>query len=190
MKKSNLYFVQRVDGLVKVGISKNVPNRLRTLARSHGPLSVLKVAPGGKVEEAKLHSELRRHHQFGEWFTPHPEVLAAVANFVCDEPAVSIPHAKRDADPMEAECVERAAKYINSIIRSHVMQFGDVTHVEGLEIAAARHGLSYHALRHIQTGKAKTISAGLLERLRLAAISDMEAARDHLLGEVKRVGSL
>ncbi|MDR6172607.1 GIY-YIG nuclease family protein [Curtobacterium sp. SORGH_AS_0776] len=75
-----VYFVQQgTNGPIKIGASRNFGKRLKTL-RTHSPveLRVLGTFAGGFDVERDLHHELAAHQLEGEWFSPAPEVLAAM----------------------------------------------------------------------------------------------------------------
>jgi hypothetical protein len=78
------YFVQRArGGPIKIGRSVHVGRRLIALRTgTHERLVILATIDGD--HEARLHQLLARHRLRGEWFSPHPEVLAAVAAAKCD----------------------------------------------------------------------------------------------------------
>lgn len=73
-----IYFAQRADGAIKIGTSENVPKRLATLSKEHGPLAFLGEIPGDRPVELHLHDILAPHRLSGEWFAPHPDVIARV----------------------------------------------------------------------------------------------------------------
>jgi hypothetical protein len=79
---SVVYFIQEgKDGPIKIGVSTQA--RLRSRVRelqtgNHRCLRLLGSFGGGLPEERRLHRELWDHLLGGEWFAPHPEVLAAV----------------------------------------------------------------------------------------------------------------
>lgn len=68
-KKGLVYFVQRQDGAVKIGTSIRLRERLITLEREFGPLTILAVVKGGFEEEQVLHQKFWRSRLWrGEWF--------------------------------------------------------------------------------------------------------------------------
>lgn len=78
-----VYFVQQgVGGPIKVGASRNFEKRLKTLnTNSHVRMAVLATTPGGFELERDIHHELNAHRLEGEWFAPHPDVLAVVSRY-------------------------------------------------------------------------------------------------------------
>lgn len=75
-----VYFIQvGVDGPVKIGLSRNVKGRMRSLQTAHPQRLTLLGAVDGDAElEAALHAKLAAHRLSGEWFAPHPDVMAEV----------------------------------------------------------------------------------------------------------------
>lgn len=76
---SIVYFIQQgTDGPIKIGITTNLDNRLRTFqTASPVRLRVLRTEPGGRKRELQLHRRFRSHRMEGEWFQPQP-VLAYI----------------------------------------------------------------------------------------------------------------
>lgn len=74
-KDAEVYFLQRQDGLIKIGYSQDAKVRASQL---HGPigqrLRLLATMPGGCEKEAELHKRFARHRVRGEWFNPSPEI--------------------------------------------------------------------------------------------------------------------
>lgn len=75
-----VYFIQQeTDGPIKIGASRNVEARVKTLRTgSHVALNLLGVTAGGFDLERALHHELSDFQLEGEWFSPTPEVFAAI----------------------------------------------------------------------------------------------------------------
>lgn len=76
-----LYFMQSTNGgLVKIGFSDNVENRLRQLEKDYGQsLTILATMEGGRAEEAALHRRFK-HLRVGrtEQFRPDPELMGFI----------------------------------------------------------------------------------------------------------------
>lgn len=71
-----VYFIQRGDGPIKIGYSKNPKGRLSALQTGIPErLTLLGVVPGGKAREQELHREFGRTRIQGEWFHPSPSLL-------------------------------------------------------------------------------------------------------------------
>lgn len=77
------YFVRRADGAgpIKIGFSGFLPSRLTSIRKEtgSGPLVPLAVTTGGRLRESAYHFQFRAHRLHGEWFNPHPDILAEIA---------------------------------------------------------------------------------------------------------------
>lgn len=75
-----VYFIQQGDaGPIKIGFSRDVDSRLIHLqTASPDPLRLLAKLRGGKKHERKLHATFAAHHQRGEWFRPHEDLLSFI----------------------------------------------------------------------------------------------------------------
>lgn len=184
MTTSSLYVVQRADGLIKIGITRDVETRLRSISRVHGPLDVCKVVAGGREMEAELHNRLSRWRQFGEWFLPQTEVLDAVAGIKACEARAMMPKADAAVDEIEKPFVIKAQRYIKACLDARTKRFGAAPVAQRLEEIALDYDLSPHTLRHIRSDKVKSLTAGLYDILRDAAVCEMELALEHLRAEL------
>jgi hypothetical protein len=73
---SVVYFIQAVQSkLVKIGVSVNVEQRLKTLqSGSPEKLEVVRILKNsGRLRESELHRQCAKYRKHGEWFAP--EVL-------------------------------------------------------------------------------------------------------------------
>lgn len=80
-KDASVYFLQRQDGMIKIGFAKDVAARIRQLHPAAGSeLVLLALTTGGITKETDLHKKFHhlKHHR--EWFRPEPELLAFIAN--------------------------------------------------------------------------------------------------------------
>lgn len=75
---SNVYFIG-CEQAIKIGVAKCVNKRFATL-QTHSPskLEVLAVIEGGRKEEREYHARFAAHRLHGEWFAPHPDILAEI----------------------------------------------------------------------------------------------------------------
>lgn len=78
-RNGRVYFVQRDDGLVKIGTSRSLTMRLHDLVTEHGPLMFLGARNGGFDTERLEHSRFADVRVTGEWFQPVDELLAHAA---------------------------------------------------------------------------------------------------------------
>jgi hypothetical protein len=73
--RQRVYFMER-EGLVKIGISSNVPKRVQEVSRGSsmisgmtvGPVRLIGTRPGGRDEESRLHKLFKAARVGGEWF--------------------------------------------------------------------------------------------------------------------------
>jgi hypothetical protein len=72
-----IYFVQRKEtGLIKIGYSGGVPERMASLARQYGELELLAVIEDGtRLAEHNIHKMFVHCHVEGEWFWPRDDLL-------------------------------------------------------------------------------------------------------------------
>lgn len=74
-----VYFVKLIStGHIKIGYSANVPARMQSLLRDHGPLDLLAVIPGTLDDERAHHGQFAALRVIGEWFTPGAPLLSYV----------------------------------------------------------------------------------------------------------------
>jgi hypothetical protein len=84
---SFVYFMER-DGYVKIGMSKNVQQRLDQVSRGSammpgmtvGPVRLLAKIPGGREQEYALHRRFAALHVHGEWFRPGEALTGYIAS--------------------------------------------------------------------------------------------------------------
>lgn len=76
-----VYFIQCGEGgAIKIGIAVDPAARLRSLQTAHHErLSILVTTKGGQPAEQAYHKRFAAHRLHGEWFSPHPDILAEVA---------------------------------------------------------------------------------------------------------------
>lgn len=73
-----VYFIGGDHGAIKIGRSVNVEVRLRTIqTHSPVPLRILATIEGGSRERL-YHKIFAAHRLHGEWFAPHPDILAEI----------------------------------------------------------------------------------------------------------------
>lgn len=78
MTKSIIYFIQRGDGLVKIGTTTSLKQRLAAIRQKNGKLSFLGYIEGGFAREKVLHWCFRSDNVFGEWFNPTDELMGLI----------------------------------------------------------------------------------------------------------------
>jgi len=74
-----VYFVRaQLSGLIKIGIARNMPQRLRALQTGNADrLTVMGIIRDKDPVylERIIHGEYRRQREFGEWFRESPDLL-------------------------------------------------------------------------------------------------------------------
>lgn len=81
--RCSVYFMRREDGVgpIKIGSSTAPARRMAYLMSwSPEPLAVVASMPGDVRVERQFHSLLAAHRLHFEWFAPHDDVLAVVAD--------------------------------------------------------------------------------------------------------------
>lgn len=73
-----VYFFQRSDKAIKIGLSHNVEKRRRVIEGSTGPLVQLAVISGDRGVERNLHWLYRKSRMHGEWFYPTLDLLTHI----------------------------------------------------------------------------------------------------------------
>lgn len=77
--KRQVYFIQAETGPIKIGVASDVRKRLGNLrGASPVPLTLLLSISGGPMAEYSFHHKFRAHRLHGEWFHPHPDILAEI----------------------------------------------------------------------------------------------------------------
>ena len=77
--KSYVYFIGGEGTPIKIGFSSAPYERLASLQTAHWcKLSILVMAEGSLADERRLHEQFAGHRMHGEWFHPHPEILAEI----------------------------------------------------------------------------------------------------------------
>ena len=72
-----VYFIQAGDGPVKIGYTLDVFKRLGALQTSSPmPLTLLGRIEADASMERQLHDQFSHARMHGEWFSPHPDILA------------------------------------------------------------------------------------------------------------------
>lgn len=76
--KTSVYFVG-CSHSIKIGSAINVGKRFTDLqACSPIPIEILATTSGGMKQERAYHRQFAAHRLHGEWFAPHPDILAEI----------------------------------------------------------------------------------------------------------------
>lgn len=80
VKAPVVYFAQAENGLIKIGNTSFIEDRLFSL-RMGSPIAInlLATTKGDRAREKQFHAKFAAHRLHGEWFRPHPEILDEVA---------------------------------------------------------------------------------------------------------------
>lgn len=76
---SIVYYVQRPDGMIKIGTSRAADSRLGSIGRAHGQLVLMAFHTGARAEEAAVHRVFKTLCIGGEWFRPELPLLEHIA---------------------------------------------------------------------------------------------------------------
>lgn len=68
-----VYFATRPDGLIKIGYTKDLKQRMRMLG-----VELIATVRGGRALESALHHRFARSRVEGEWFKPTDDLLAYI----------------------------------------------------------------------------------------------------------------
>lgn len=75
-----VYFIQSASGRIKIGTTRQLKSRLRSLIRQSGEtLRVLAIIKGRYAEEKMLHQRFAHCRSYGEWFEPGDDLLSFIA---------------------------------------------------------------------------------------------------------------
>lgn len=74
-----LYFIQASGGEIKIGSAADPHKRIKRLqTASPYPLKILVLVAGASYLERQYHKRFAAHRLHGEWFAPHPDILAEI----------------------------------------------------------------------------------------------------------------
>lgn len=79
-KEPVVYFAQAANGLIKIGTTGFIDERMKILAgQSPVAITLLATVQGARADEFVYHARFAAHRRHGEWFEPHPDILAEIA---------------------------------------------------------------------------------------------------------------
>lgn len=89
-----VYFIQCGEGgPIKIGIARDPAKRLAGLQTGHFErLQLRALTTGGAKQERAYHDRFAAHRLHGEWFSPHPDLLAEIARLNEAETGPEHPH--------------------------------------------------------------------------------------------------
>lgn len=137
----SIYFIQSSDGAVKIGRAKNIKQRLGNLQTAHAfELKLLRVIPGGEVEEWECHYEFRDNRIRGEWFSYTENMLTFQPT---GTPKISLLKQQRKKD---AACtkdhLESVVSFVRRAVLEHPMKQKDIAKLMGLSPSSLSRKLS------------------------------------------------
>lgn len=81
-----IYFIRSATA-IKIGMAKDAQRRLTVLQTSHPEtLELVATCPGGRALEGEYHARFAEHRVRGEWFEPHPDILAEIERLTTGAP--------------------------------------------------------------------------------------------------------
>lgn len=186
-KVHQIYFIRRGDGLVKIGYTTSVRRRMAELQRNHGDLELIRVIHGDLRRENQIHVKCKRHNEFGEWFRDSPGLRAIIASLPeGDAVEASTSSEKKAWLEFQNEVSERLHKDAKTLVMLEYAMNGNLMN-EAIISVSQRYGIPYNTLHRLHYGRAQTVSAAMLEKVRLA-LSDMRQRHiDALLSEVETI---
>lgn len=88
---SMIYFLTYEGGPIKIGVSKNIYNRVRTLQSGFPKeLKILGCMLGGVKKEKELHKQFNEIRDRGEWFSAHQSLLDFISENAVDPRDLSL----------------------------------------------------------------------------------------------------
>lgn len=180
-----IYFVQRADGLIKIGYSSSLDNRITQLRKSHEGLEVLKVINGDRRLERELHYQFQSCQEYGEWFRPDPILLDAIAKMDAGRRVTFKKSESQEA--WKAYEASIAAEVLADANRLYAMFFRPSMDNQESVVRriSEKHGIPEWPLRHLLSGRCAIPSAALAKRIRQAIVSESEARIASLKAELE-----
>lgn len=78
-KSGTIYFLAPMGGPIKIGFASRLMFRLNDLRLANPyPLELMASVEGPPSVERDYHRRFAAHRLHGEWFAPHPEILAEI----------------------------------------------------------------------------------------------------------------
>jgi hypothetical protein len=184
MSEHKVYFLRRADGLIKIGTTFRFAQRLETLIKSHGPLEVIRVINGDRQRERSIHRLFHVHHEYGEWFRPSAELLAAIPKLE-DGFLVSVTKddAKAEWIAAEQEFMAEVVAKAKQLVKLRIMR-QRLTQEQAITAINDDYGFPGWFFTHLVKGKASTVSAYGLSVLQRALRAEMQASIQELEAEI------
>lgn len=172
-KVHSVYFLQRHDGLIKIGTTTDLQQRVAAITKSHGMLTVIRVINGDAKVERKLHHKFSSLHSFGEWFRGTPELIAAIAELPDGDAAPVAPRREAWA-AAEARLMADALQSATRLVQTRTVR-KQISKGAALIELNRDYPFSGWFLSHLVKGKATTISAHGYSVLKTALRAELAA---------------
>lgn len=181
----NLYLIGPMQGPQKIGVSVNVPARLRMLqCGSSAPLRVHKVWACGELAaevEGQVHAELSRLRLIGEWFQIDPaEAIArvdkhhaAIGLFGSSRPILKAP-ARLPIEPLSREPIQLEPRAYPMLNGNTVACSRLLSGIGTQRALATMAGVSILVVRHAEAAKEHVAKMNVRSMARIVAA--LEAA--------------
>lgn len=183
-----VYFLQRADGLIKIGTSHDFPSRLSQLTASHGMLGIIRVINGDRKLERQLHVKFKRFHEYGEWFRDQRGELSALIAALPEGDQQPFAHTDGEWSGGEAAFMVQVRQKIADLLVTRMQRTG-LKAEAALRAVTKDYGFKRYYLQHLRGGRASTISAYGWSRLCEAHVTEMQIALDYYRGEIVRMRS-
>lgn len=185
---STVYFIRRsadANGPVKIGFTKDLPNRLRALytATPGGVELVTEIQGGTRALETHLHERFSHLRLSGEWFNSDEELDRLVSQIKRAGPAAkNYFHDVIDdapAGPEQSAEVALAAKRAEYML-SHLTSQGESL-LASYNSVGSRCGVSGNAIKHLVSGRAKQITVEKFTAINAAYLDLLKRQRDQII---------
>lgn len=187
--KQQIYFVQRADGLIKIGYSATFGNRLAQLRKSHEGLVVLKVINGDRRKEREIHYQFEAAHEYGEWFRPEGWMMDVIESITDGETITfsktpeQLAWAEHEKSVAQTAC--DTAKRLYALSYRPVIDNQETT----VDRISKKHGIPSWPFKHLLSGRCNTPSAALVDRVRKAIRAEQEERLSLLNSEIEDLKS-
>lgn len=175
-----IYFVQRRDGLIKIGTTTNLETRLATLAKSHGPLSILRTIEGERRREREIQVDLTAFHEFGEWFRPELDLLEYIKVVPGGEALKLVADKlKAEWDRGEKALVSEAVRLADRLIAVRRQRTG-LRKAKAIAALKESYGFTGWFFDILENHTPETVTAYALQTLRSSLQSELELMIEEL----------
>ncbi|NTF67945.1 GIY-YIG nuclease family protein [Rhizobium rhizogenes] len=194
-----VYFIRRRSDpqeLIKIGVSTNLERRIYAMETAHPEgFDVLCTLPGGKELENYFHERFAADRILREWFKPTRE-LSKLMSEIERIGILALPEfAREDADEADTDervgssiGVSEAARCLQYMIERHGKSASDI-HAAYTDIALGC-GITFWAVKHLISGRAKGISIEKFESIKRAYLNHLREEKKALDARIEREEAL